>query len=231
MAHTQRTTPEEGSASPPLPSPPRQANAPCCVNPHRPIQLASDLRARAGAQTREAEHPQIYDADQTNRGDQNHLTRRGRRRRRRRDGSSKQNRRSGTPPPPPEQTNRKFLRSPFHRRGRPLRRPRRSAAGRPASGPPRRRLRWGGARPAAWPWGGQMERPPLSLSSSSASLSSRLLSSLLSPRRGGWLGLAWLGDHEMRPSFFFLFVFLFPSSTTHYRKTAFFHTRAWSFGK
>lgn len=210
MAHTQRPTPEEGSASPPLPSPPRQANAPCCVNPHRPIQLASDLRARAGAQTREAEHPQIYDADQTNRGDQNHLTRRGRRRRRRRDGSSKQNRRSGTPPPP-EQTNRKFLRSPFHRRGRPQRRPRRSAAGRPASGPPRRRLRWGGARPAAWPWGGQMERPPLSLSSSSSAfLSSRLLSSLLSPRRGGWLGLAWLGDHEMRPSFFFPLCFFIP---------------------
>lgn len=228
MAHTQRPTPEEGSASPPLPSPPRQANAPCCVNPHRPIQLASDLRARAGAQTREAEHPQIYDADQTNRGDQNHLTRRGRRRRRRRDGSSKQNRRSGTPP---EQTNRKFLRSPFHRRGRPQRRPRRSAAGRPASGPLRRRLRWVGP-PGSVAIGGQMERPPLSLSSSSSAfLSSRLLSSLLSPRRGGWLGLAWLGDHEMRPSFFFLFVFLFPSSTTHYRKTAFFHTRAWSFGK
>lgn len=114
-------------------------------------------------------------------------------------------------PPPPGQTNRKFLRSPFHRRGRPQRRPRRSAAGRPASGPPRRRLRWGGARPAAWPWGGQMERPPLSLSSSSSAfLSSRLLSSLLSPRRGGWLGLAWLGDHEMRPSFFFPLCFFIP---------------------
>lgn len=89
-------------------------------------------------------------------------------------------------------------------------------------GPARQRGHGGGANGAA---------SSLSLSSSSASLSSRLLSSLLSPRRGGWLGLAWLGDHEMRPSFFFLFVFLFPSSTTHYRKTAFFHTRAWSFGK
>lgn len=216
--------------SPPLPSPPRQANAPCCVNPHRPIQLASDLRARAGAQTREAEHPQIYDADQTNRGDQNHLTRRGRRRRRRRDGSSKQNRRSGTPPPP-EQTNRKFLRSPFHRRGRPLRRPRRSAAGRPASGPPRRRLRWGGARPAAWPWGGGGKWSGLLSLSPPPRLLSPLVSSPLFSLLGEEVGLAWLGDHEMRPSFFFLFVFLFPSSTTHYRKTAFFHTRAWSFGK
>lgn len=192
MAHTQRPTPEEGSASPPLPSPPRQANAPCCVNPHRPIQLASDLRARAGAQTREAEHPQIYDADQTNRGDQNHLTRRGRRRRRRRDGSSKQNRRSGTPPPP-EQTNRKFLRSPFHRRGRPQRRPRRSAAGRPASGPPRRRLRWGGARPAAWPLGGGKWSGLLSLSPPPPRLFSPLVSSPLFSLLGEEVGLAWLG--------------------------------------
>lgn len=232
MAHTQRTTPEEGSASPPLPSPPRQANAPCCVNPHRPIQLASDLRARAGAQTREAEHPQIYDADQTNRGDQNHLTRRGRRRRRRRDGSSKQNRRSGTPPPPQSKPTASFSAHLFTGGGDrcggrggarlvDLHRVRRGAAS-GGVGPARQRGHGGGANGAA---------SSLSLSSSSASLSSRLLSSLLSPRRGGWLGLAWLGDHEMRPSFFFLFVFLFPSSTTHYRKTAFFHTRAWSFGK
>lgn len=90
---------------------------------------------------------------------------------------------------------------------------------------------WGPPGSVAMGGGANGAASSLSLSSSSASLSSRLLSSLLSPRRGGWLGLAWLGDHEMRPSFFFLFVFLFPSSTTHYRKTAFFHTRAWSFGK
>lgn len=232
MAHTQRPTPEEGSASPPLPSPPRQANAPCCVNPHRPIQLASDLRARAGAQTREAEHPQIYDADQTNRGDQNHLTRRGRRRRRRRDGSSKQNRRSGTPPPPranqPQVSPLTFSPAGATAAAAAAERGWSTCIGSAAAPPP---VGWGPPGSVAI-GGGQMERPPLSLSSSSSAfLSSRLVSSLLSPRRGGWLGLAWLGDHEMRPSFFFLFVFLFPSSTTHYRKTAFFHTRAWSFGK
>lgn len=192
MAHTQRTTPEEGSASPPLPSPPRQANAPCCVNPHRPIQLASDLRARAGAQTREAEHPQIYDADQTNRGDQNHLTRRGRRRRRRRDGSSKQNRRSGTPPPQSKPT-ASFSAHLFTGGGDrcggrggarlvDLHRVRRGAAS-GGVGPARQRGHGGGGK-----WSGLLSLSLLLLGFSL--LSSPLLSSLSSARRLAWLGLA-----------------------------------------
>lgn len=96
-------------------------------------------------------------------------------------------------PPPPEQTNRKFLRSPFHRRGRPQRRPRRSAAGRPASGPPRRRLRWGGARPAAWPLGGGKWSGLLSLSPPPPRLFSPLVSSPLFSLLGEEVGLAWLG--------------------------------------
>lgn len=192
MAHTQRPTPEEGSASPPLPSPPRQANAPCCVNPHRPIQLASDLRARAGAQTREAEHPQIYDADQTNRGDQNHLTRRGRRRRRRRDGSSKQNRRSGTPPPQSKPTAsfsaHLFTGGGDRSGGRggarlvDLHRVRRGAAS-GGVGPARQRGHWGGANGAA-------SSLSLLLLLGFSLLSSPLLSSLSSARRLAWLGLA-----------------------------------------
>lgn len=191
MAHTQRPTPEEGSASPPLPSPPRQANAPCCVNPHRPIQLASDLRARAGAQTREAEHPQIYDADQTNRGDQNHLTRRGRRRRRRRDGSSKQNRRSGTPPPQSKPTAsfsaHLFTGGGDRSGGRggarlvDLHRVRRGAAS-GGVGPARQRGHGGGK------WSGL-----LSLSPPPPRLFSPLVSSPLFSLLGEEVGLAWLG--------------------------------------
>lgn len=192
MAHTQRPTPEEGSASPPLPSPPRQANAPCCVNPHRPIQLASDLRARAGAQTREAEHPQIYDADQTNRGDQNHLTRRGRRRRRRRDGSSKQNRRSGTPPPPranqPQVSPLTFSPAGATAAAAAAERGWSTCIGSAAAPPP---VGWG--PPGSVAMGGAngaASSLSLLLLLGFSLLSSPLLSSLSSARRLAWLGLA-----------------------------------------